>query len=181
MDTADLDLGCSARGGSNPARTASAAELESPLTEDLQDRDDPVNSWRTFATITSSPAPNPTPPGRLVAQRLVPVGPRPSSNSRRAAADQATGYSAALRSRRGVEPAEGQVQLPVVYVLLTPTEGNAFPADSYFYVAEQAKREVLAVALSAITSRRIVNAGLELPPSGGAPYTVCDGMFLAGG
>jgi hypothetical protein len=65
---------------------------------------------------------------------------------------------------------------PVVYINLTDT-GGSFP-DSWFWVEEAAKREILAVALAAVTSRRRVNATIEPPHPGNSPYTQIYRLYL---
>lgn len=65
---------------------------------------------------------------------------------------------------------------PVIYVNLTDTAGSF--ANVWFYVEELAKREILAVALAAITSRRRVNATLELPHSDSPPYKQVYRLYL---
>jgi len=58
----------------------------------------------------------------------------------------------------------GESANPVTYINLTSTmpAPNAF-TDCWFFVAHPAEKEVLAVALAALSSRRQVNATLEMP------------------
>jgi len=70
----------------------------------------------------------------------------------------------------------GEGPNPVVYVNLTAADGSF--ADYWFFVEDLAKREALAVALAALTSRRRVSATIETPHPGNSPYTQIYRLYL---
>jgi hypothetical protein len=65
---------------------------------------------------------------------------------------------------------------PVIYINLTDTAGSF--SNNWFYVEELAKKEILAVALAALTSRRHVSAAIEPPKAGNSPYTQIFRLYL---
>ena len=65
---------------------------------------------------------------------------------------------------------------PVIYINLTDS-GGSFPA-SWFYAADSAKREMLAVALAAISGQKKVTCMGEGPNPGNNPYTRIDRLYL---
>lgn len=69
-----------------------------------------------------------------------------------------------------------ETPVPVVYIQLTD-QGGAF-TDQWFYAAEQAKDQMLATALSAISTGFTVQCGADPPDPGGSPYTALSRMYL---
>jgi hypothetical protein len=67
---------------------------------------------------------------------------------------------------------------PVIYISLTD-QGGTF-SGQWFYAAENAKDEILAVALSAISTGFLVEAAAVAPNSGGTPYTEVSRLYLIG-
>ena len=65
---------------------------------------------------------------------------------------------------------------PLIYTSLTDTGGSF--SNNWFYVEELAKKEILAVALAALTSRRHVTAAIEPPNAGNSPYTQIFRLYL---
>jgi hypothetical protein len=65
---------------------------------------------------------------------------------------------------------------PVIYINLTDTGGSF--TNTWFYVSEPAKREVLSVALAAINGNRQVSATIETPRPGNNPYTNIYRLYL---
>jgi len=64
----------------------------------------------------------------------------------------------------------------LVYINLTAADASF--ADYWFFVEDLAKREVLAVALAAVTSRRRVSATIETPRPNNDPYTQIYRLYL---
>jgi hypothetical protein len=65
---------------------------------------------------------------------------------------------------------------PVVYINLTDRNGSF--SNNWFYVEELAKKEILAVALAALTGRRHVTAAIEPPNAANSPYTQIFRLYL---
>jgi hypothetical protein len=65
---------------------------------------------------------------------------------------------------------------PVIYIELTDQAGS-FSAQ-WFYAAENARDEILAVALSAISTGFSVEAAAVAPNPGGTPYTEISRLYL---
>ncbi len=65
---------------------------------------------------------------------------------------------------------------PVVYIMLSD-QGGAF-GGQWFYAASNATNEMLAVALSAISLGKSVDASLDPPNAGGVPYTQCYRFYI---
>jgi hypothetical protein len=65
---------------------------------------------------------------------------------------------------------------PVVYISLTDTAGsfNGF----WFFAADNAKTEMLAVALMARALGKPVQAAVDVPNAGGNPYTQVYRLYL---
>jgi hypothetical protein len=79
----------------------------------------------------------------------------------------------------GVGPASdaNETSPPVIYVQLTDA-ANAWPANQWFYAADVAKREILAVALTARSLNLPVTVSVEAPNPSGSPYTPIYRMYL---
>jgi hypothetical protein len=65
---------------------------------------------------------------------------------------------------------------PVIYINLTDQAGSF--GGQWFFAASNAKNEMLAVALSAISLGKTVNASLDPPVAGGTPYTECYRFYI---
>jgi hypothetical protein len=65
---------------------------------------------------------------------------------------------------------------PVVYIMLSDQAGTF--ENQWFYAASNAKNEMLAVALSAISLGKFVNTSLDPPNEGGTPYTQCYRFYI---
>jgi hypothetical protein len=65
---------------------------------------------------------------------------------------------------------------PVIYIMLSD-QGGAF-GPSWFYAADNCKREMLTVALTAISTGLNVNAGLDPPKPNNSPYTLISRMYI---
>ena len=65
---------------------------------------------------------------------------------------------------------------PVIYIMLTD-QGATF-TDQWFFAGANAKEEMLAVALSAISLGKQVNVALDPPVAGGTPYTQVYRMYI---
>jgi hypothetical protein len=65
---------------------------------------------------------------------------------------------------------------PVIYINLTDVSGSF--TGQWFFAAENARTEMLAVALSAISLGKQVMTALDEPNAGGSPYTQCYRMYL---
>lgn len=70
----------------------------------------------------------------------------------------------------------GEYAPPVVYINLTDP-GGAF-SGQWFYAAENARNEMLAVALSAIGLGKKVTADADPPVAGGTPYTQIYRLYI---
>jgi hypothetical protein len=69
----------------------------------------------------------------------------------------------------------GETAQPVIYLMLTAVD-NTFNGQ-WFYAAEAAKTEMLAVALTAQSLNRRVNAAIDPPNPKGSPYTACYRLY----
>jgi hypothetical protein len=69
---------------------------------------------------------------------------------------------------------------PVVYILLTDQAGS-WKGAQWFYAAANAKDEMLAVALAAISQGLTVAAFLDPPNAAGEPYTEIHSLYLTNG
>jgi hypothetical protein len=65
---------------------------------------------------------------------------------------------------------------PVIYVALTDQAGTF--SGQWFYAAENAKDQILAVALSAISTGFSVNVVAVAPNPSGTPYTEISRLYL---
>jgi hypothetical protein len=66
---------------------------------------------------------------------------------------------------------------PVIYINLTDVSGSF--TGQWFFAAENARTEMLAVALSAISLGKQVTTALDQPNTGGSPYTQCYRMYVS--
>jgi hypothetical protein len=66
---------------------------------------------------------------------------------------------------------------PVVYINMS-AQDNSFTGQ-WFYASQNAKNEMLAVALMARNLSRNVNANVDTPNAGGVPYTAIHRLYLA--
>jgi hypothetical protein len=67
---------------------------------------------------------------------------------------------------------------PVIYILLNDVAGSFVGGAKNFVAADLAKREILAVALAAITGQKRVQAVLDPPNPANNPYTFLYRLFL---
>jgi len=65
---------------------------------------------------------------------------------------------------------------PVIYIALTDQAGTF--SGQWFYAAENSKDEMLAVALSAISTGFFVEVGAVAPNPGGTPATEIQRLYL---
>lgn len=65
---------------------------------------------------------------------------------------------------------------PVIYLNLTDLAGNFY--QDWFFASDAAKREILAVALAAITTQKPVNATIDPPNPDNNPYTQVFRLYL---
>jgi hypothetical protein len=65
---------------------------------------------------------------------------------------------------------------PVIYIILDDNAGSF--ANQWFFAADNAKTEMLAVALMARSLNRPVAADLDVPNPGGVPYTQINRLYL---
>jgi hypothetical protein len=65
---------------------------------------------------------------------------------------------------------------PVIYINLTDQAGSF--ANQWFYTAPNARNEMLAVALSAISLGKTVTTALDPPSAGGSPYTQVYRLYI---
>lgn len=67
---------------------------------------------------------------------------------------------------------------PVIYIGLTDTANSPSFSDQWFYAADNAKTEMLAVALMARAIGRTVSASLDAPNAVGTPYTQLHRLYM---
>jgi hypothetical protein len=68
-----------------------------------------------------------------------------------------------------------ETSAPVIYVNISSAQ---IPTGQWFYASENARSEILAVALSAMLSRRSVAVSVDPPNTAGTPYTEIYRMYL---
>jgi hypothetical protein len=74
-----------------------------------------------------------------------------------------------------------ETAVPVVYIMLTDVGTGPKFTDQWFYADNSAKDELLAVALSAISTGKQVNATYDAPTNpGGEPYPQLYRLYLQG-
>jgi hypothetical protein len=66
---------------------------------------------------------------------------------------------------------------PVIFINLSDRAG-AFQ-NYWFYAANVAKKEMLATALTALSTGSPVNAALDTPNANNNPYTQCSRLYVA--
>jgi hypothetical protein len=85
------------------------------------------------------------------------------------------GTCSVVQAGAGVDGGEGPN--PVIYIILTDLAGS-FPAGTQFYASDSGKREMLAVALAAISGQKKVTVIAQPPNPGNSPYTPIFRLYL---